>query len=221
MTEQIKLWLDFKYRKRRICSTDKKTGKTITEYRTPEKRQNELLFSINRISNPKPEVLYSNLGAFFAKTLDRIDMGSREDSNEIRREVTLHSFRRFVKSTISDLGHQDFSEWYIGHAGSTYWRKKDKEKAEIFKKIEPYLTFLDIGQLERQGADMQTEIEELRDTNQFLINQQIERDKKIENLNKQVKDINIAIGEKFLELFSKYGLVDYNKIKNKKEHKKQ
>ena len=52
-------------------------------------------------------------------------MGSPEDGNENRREITLHSFRRFVKTTISDLGYSDYSEWFIGHSGSTYWRKKD------------------------------------------------------------------------------------------------
>ena len=36
-------------------------------------------------------------------------------------------------------------------SGSTYWRKKDSQKAEIFRKIEPYLTFLNIHQFERQG----------------------------------------------------------------------
>ena len=108
-------------------------------------------------------------------------MGSREDGNENRREITLHSFRRFVKSTISDLGFSDYSEYHIGHAGSTYWRKKDKEKAEIFKKIEPYLTFLDIQQLERKGADLETQIVELQEVNQILRNrEQIreERDRK-------------------------------------------
>ena len=34
----IKKWLDFKYRTRRICYRDSKTGKTITEYRTPRKK---------------------------------------------------------------------------------------------------------------------------------------------------------------------------------------
>ena len=68
------------------------------------------------------------MAANFAKTLDRIGMGSREDGNESRRQIT---FRRFVKYTISDLGHSDYSEWFIGHSGSTYWRKKDTEKAEI------------------------------------------------------------------------------------------
>lgn len=45
---------------------------------------------------------------------------------------------------------------------------KDNEKAEIFKKIEHYLTFLNIQQLERQGADLQTKIEELQIINQSL-----------------------------------------------------
>jgi hypothetical protein len=95
-------------------------------------------------------------------------MGTKEDENEIRREITLHSFRCFVKTTISDLGYSDYSEWFIGHSDSTYWRKKDNEKAEIFQKIEPYLTFLNIQQLKRQGGDLKTKIEQLKDINQVL-----------------------------------------------------
>lgn len=48
------------------------------------------------------------------------------------------------------------------------WEKKDKEKGEIFQKIEPYLTFLNIQQLKRQGADLKTKIEQLKDINQVL-----------------------------------------------------
>ena len=113
-------------------------------------------------------------------------MGLREDGNEIRRKITLHSFRRFVKTTISDLGYSDYSEWFIGHSGSTYWRKKDNEKAEIFKKIEPYLTFLNIQQLNRQGADLETKIEELQDINQLLRNKQNEREEQIKKLEESV-----------------------------------
>jgi hypothetical protein len=71
-----------------------------------------------------------------AKTLDRMGKGDREGNSERRRQITLHSFRRFVKSTISDLGYSDYSEWLIGHSGSTYYRKKDSEKVDIFRKIE-------------------------------------------------------------------------------------
>jgi hypothetical protein len=97
-----------------------------------------------------------------------MNKGAREDGNERHRQITLHSFRRFVKSTISDLGYGDYSEWFIGHSGSTYWRKKDSEKAELFPKIEPYLTFLNFHQLERQGADIQSKIEELEYVNSSL-----------------------------------------------------
>jgi hypothetical protein len=45
----------------------------------------------------------------------------------------------------------------------------DKErfrKADIFRKIDSYLTFLSITELERQGADIQTKVEELEQLNQ-------------------------------------------------------
>jgi integrase len=187
LKEQIQKWLDFKYRKRRICHKDS-NAKTITEYRTPEKNPNELIFSVYYIDNSSnPDGLYDHLAAEFAKTLDRIGMGSREDGNETRRrKITLHSFRRYVKTTISDLGYADYSEWFIGHSGSTYWRKKDSEKAELFKKIEPYLTFLNVPQLERQGADLQTKIEELQDINQLLRYKQNEKEEQIKKLEESV-----------------------------------
>jgi hypothetical protein len=86
--------------------------------------------------------LYAELSASFGKTLDRMGKGEKEDNNERRRQITLHSFRRFVKSTISDLGYFDYSEWFIGHSGYTYYRKKESEKIEIFRKIEPITYFI-------------------------------------------------------------------------------
>ena len=103
--------------------------------------------------------MYIHITMSYAKMLDRIGRGDREDNNT-RRKITLHSFRRFVKSTISDLGFGDYSEWFIGHSGSTYYRKSEKEKAEIFAKIEPYLTFLDYSELEARGADVVTKLQE-------------------------------------------------------------
>ncbi|MGZ5501815.1 MAG: tyrosine-type recombinase/integrase, partial [Nitrososphaeraceae archaeon] len=189
---QLKIWLDFKYRRRRICHIDKETGKSISEYRTPEKKLHDLIFSINPIDKARPEILYFNLAHTFSNTLDRIGMGDREDENQLRRKITLHSFRRFVKSTISDLGYSDYSEWFIGHLGSTYWRKKDNEKAEIFQKIEPYLTFLNIQQLKRQGADLETKIEELKDVNQVLR----EKDKMKEDVIANLSDKLIMLSER-------------------------
>ena len=190
MTDQFKKWLDYKYRRRRICKRDSGTGKLIDEYRTPEMDNNNLIFSIReetpirktistRSPRSKPQNHYYYIVTLFQKTIDRIGMGSREESNTSRRKITLHSLRRFVKSTISDLGYSDYSEWFIGHSGSTYWKKKDHEKAEMFKKIEPYLTFLNITQLTRQGADLESKLEELQTKNQELIQKNIENDNRI------------------------------------------
>jgi hypothetical protein len=90
-----------------------------------------------------------------------------------------------VKTTISDLGYADFSEWFIGHAGSSYWTKKDSEKAEIFCKVEPYLTFLNVHQLERQGADIQTKVEELEQLNQSMRDRDKMKDDAIAHLSDQ------------------------------------
>jgi hypothetical protein len=90
------------------------------------------------------------LSVAFAELIDILDVdagsGNSSSSNRRkvgeRRKVTLKSFRDFVKSTLSDLGYSDFSEWMIGHAGSTYYQKSEKERMEIFRKLEPYLTWI-------------------------------------------------------------------------------
>ena len=125
MAQQLKLWLDYKYRTRRVSYNNMQNtsskNRTITEYRTPTKDDTDLVFAVyqNKIT-PKIISLYQDLVKSFAKTLDRMGKGVREDGNERRRQITLHSFRRFVKTTISDLGYADYSEYFIGHSGSTY-----------------------------------------------------------------------------------------------------
>ena len=81
-----------------------------------------------------------------------------------------------MKTTISDLGYSDYSEWFIGHSHSTYYRKPQSEKLELFCKIEPYLTYLDYSELEAKGADFETKLQE--------------KDDRITNLEKQLGDIS-------------------------------
>ena len=201
MAQQLTLWINYKYRTRRVSYNNQQNvmtrTKTISEYRTPHKDDSDLVFAVYQIkTTPKPLSLYQDLVKSFEKTLDRIGKGAREDGNERRRQITLHSFRRFVKTTVSDLGYADYSEYFIGHSGSTYWRKKDSEKAEIFRKIESYLTFLNIHQLERQGADIQSKVEELEQLNQSMR----ERDKMKDDAIAHLSDQLIAITGRLQEL---------------------
>jgi integrase/recombinase XerD len=196
VTQQLKAWLDYKHRTRRVCYQDKRNGKTITEYRTPNKKDIDLVFAVyQEKGTPDPNSLYDDLRGSFAKTLDRMGNGIVEDSSLRRRQITFHSFRRFVKTTISDLGYSDYSEWFIGHSGSTYWTKKDSEKAEIFRKVEPYLTFLNIPELERQGADIQTKVEELEELNQSLRNRDKMKDDAIAQLSDQLMALTARMQE--------------------------
>ena len=110
-------------------------------------------------------------------------------------QITLHSFRRFVKTTISDLGYADYSEYFIGHSGSTSWRKKDSEKAEIFRKIEPYLTFLNVHQLERQDADIQNKVEELERLNQSMRDRDKIKHDAIAQLSDQLASLSARLQE--------------------------
>jgi hypothetical protein len=109
--------------------------------------------------------------------------------------ITIVVDRRFVKTTISDLGYQDFSEYFIGHSGSTYWTRKESEKAEIFRKIEPYLTFLNYEELERQGADIQSRVNELEELNQSLRERDKTKDDAIAQLSDQLMTLTVRLQE--------------------------
>jgi hypothetical protein len=121
-----------------------------------------------------PDGLYDYLSAAFAELIDVLESGiGNGDSNNgrnvgERRKVTLKTFRDFVKSTISDLGYSDFSEWMIGHAGSTYYQKSEKERMDLFRKLEPYLTYLDVASLEAKGADVESKTQQVMAENLSL-----------------------------------------------------
>jgi hypothetical protein len=78
--------------------------------------------------------IYDDIAKSFAKTLDRMGRGEREDGNEKRRQITLDSFSRYVKPLYLIW---DFSEWFIGHSGSTYWPKKIQRKQRYFSRLNP------------------------------------------------------------------------------------
>lgn len=146
MVQQLKVWLDYRYRYHRSCYIGKEDGSYKSEYVTPVRKSDDLIFAIyGKPHNTDLRIMYIHIAMSYAKMLDRIGKGDREDNNK-RRKIT--------------LGYGDYSEWFIGHSGSTFYRKTEKEKAEIFKKIEPYLTFLDYTELEARGADVVTKLQE-------------------------------------------------------------
>ena len=78
------------------------------------------------------------------------------------------------------------------------------EKIDIFRKIEPYLIFLNVYQLERQGADIQAKVEEIELLNQSLR----ERDKS--------KDESIAmLADQFVALTERLKLIEQRQQQQK------
>jgi ABC-type transporter Mla subunit MlaD len=61
--------------------------------------------------------------------------------------------------------------------------------------VEPYLTFLNIHQLERQGADIQSKVEELEEVNQALRNRDKMKGDAIAQLSGQVMALTARMQE--------------------------
>jgi integrase len=173
--KQLELWKEYRERERRIVNRSHEVN-----YVTKRLEPNELFFTTGRHDNvTDPAYLYHSLADEFGKVLDRIGLSDRHDNKGNRHTITLHSFRRFVKTTISDLGYQDFSEYFIGHSQSTYWRKPEAEKVQLFHKIEPYLTYLDYSELEAKGADVETKLQEKESRIEVLEEKLTELSKKL------------------------------------------
>ncbi len=155
LKKQIQIWNKYKYRKHRAMY---KNGEIITV--TPESKPTDLLLAPwhNEGEQPQPENLYSTLREKFAELVDTLEIGWESDNR--RRKITFYSFRRFVKSVISDLGFADFSEYWIGHQGSVYYNKPEKERIALFHKIEPHLTYQNSEFVETQTTiAMQAQLE--------------------------------------------------------------
>ena len=53
----------------------------------------DLVFAVYQTKRmPNPDGIYDDIAKAFAKTLDRMGKGEREDSNQNGRQITLHSF---------------------------------------------------------------------------------------------------------------------------------
>ena len=156
-THCLKQWIDWKYR-------DKGEW-------TKEKEEDDLIFTVYRTSfEPNPYHLYVGMVTEFENLLVTIGMDDRkQDGLKIRRKITLHSFRRFVKTAISDQAGKDYSEWFLGHSKSPYYTKKEPERREVYAtKCMKYMTFLDYAILEATGKNIESKLSEKEKEIQLL-----------------------------------------------------
>jgi integrase len=144
-TQYLKRWIDWKY-----CNKERPRKPNLED----------LAFTLH--SGTDPNVIYVKICEEFQKLLATAGLdGRKEEGIQRRRKITLHSFRRFVKTVTSDQANQDYSEWYLGHCKSPYYTKKEPEKREVYAtKIMKYLTFLDYATLEVTGKNIEAKLSE-------------------------------------------------------------
>jgi integrase len=185
MEKQLKEWIAYKYRPRTNVIFNRKTQQYQHVKINPKPRQSDYVFmpyhedeSVH--DNPRTlEYGYINMERAFLQLLARL--GYDKGANSKHGEITFHSFRRFVYTTIDSLGLNQFAEHYIGHSNSPYWSKPEEEKIETFRKIEPYLTFMDMRtKLEQNDEQVQAMREQLGTLFQVMaIEDPTERQKKL------------------------------------------
>jgi integrase len=146
-------FMNFKYRHRMHGRED----------RTRNKDQNDLVFSV-KSGVTDPNRLYGEVNIEFMKVLDVAGYAGRKDG--MRRHLfTLHSFRRFTKTILSDNISMEYSEWFLGHAKSPYWTRDPEHKKAEYIRVMKFLTFLDFSMLEAKGksiaAQLSTKDEEI------------------------------------------------------------
>jgi integrase len=178
-TQHLKQWINWKYN---------------NEERPRIKDDDDLVFTVYRTK--APTTVYVKVLTEFEKLLSVAGLDQRKDGKQRRRKITLHSFRRFVKTVISDQTNTDYSEWFLGHNKSPYYTKKESERREIYAtKCMKYLTFLDYTTLEATGKNIESKLSEKEKEIQLLRQRDSVNTDAIANLSDQVMKLMAEVNE--------------------------
>jgi integrase len=153
LAKQIKTWQMIKYRPHRQVRI---SGKRV--YVEPVKKDEDLLLAFwDRKKQPTPDGVRDGLENEYAELARMLKIPKKNG----RYVLTFHRLRSFVFTTISALGDTEFAHYFVGHSNSTYYRQTPKAIEQAYQKIEPYLTYLDVGSMEATTQDLQSKIERL------------------------------------------------------------
>ena len=183
-TSYLKQWIDWKYRDK----GDDRWTKT--------KKSDDLVFSVYATTNEaNPQHLYVKIISEFQKLLAIAGLDERKEGMR-RRKITLHTFRRFTKTVISNQAGQDFSEMILGHKKSVYYTLSEPVRREIYAtKCMKYLTFLDYTTLETTGKNIEAKLSEKEREIQTLRQRDSMNSEAIANLSDQLMKITSRLTE--------------------------
>ena len=147
-----------------------------------------LVFKVHKNKNTvssNTHAIYQKLVSQFHIVLRSAGLGDRKESMK-RGRITFHSFRRFVKTTISDSeAGSDYSEWFLGHRKNAYYSSKQTVRAEIYAtKVMKYLTFLDFSVLKATGKNIEAKMAEFEKEKQIMSQK---HEQEIQELHRQME----------------------------------
>jgi hypothetical protein len=178
-TQYLRQWINWKY--------DNQERPRIRD-------DDDLVFTVYRTR--APTTLYVKILTEFEKLLSVVGLDERKEGKQRRRKITLHSFRRFVKTVISDQTNTDYSEWFLGHNKSPYYTKKERERREIYyTKCMKYLTFLDYTTLEATGKNIEAKLSEKEKEIQLLRQRDSMNADAISSLSDRMQELMVKIQE--------------------------
>ena len=176
-SQYLKQWIDWKYNNEDMPRAIDNDDLVFTVYRTRA-----------------PTTVYVKVITEFQKLLSVVGLDQRKEGRQRRRKITLHSFRRFVKTVISDQTNTDYSEWFLGHNKSPYYTKKEPERREIYAaKCMKYLTFLDYTTIEATGKNIEAKISEKEKEIRLLRQRDSVNTDAIANLSDQVMKLMVEV----------------------------
>lgn len=162
-TKYLQDWLIFKYGNDILTILDTNSSNSTIDRNKNKKNllSQSLIFQVQRNNDHvTPKSLYVKILIQFQKLLEIAGFGERKE-RMARRKITFHSYRRFVKTILSDNIGKEYSEWYLGHAKSGYYVSKPEVRAATYaENAMKYLTFLDYSTLEATGRNIETKLSE-------------------------------------------------------------
>jgi len=127
-TKYLKDWIFFKYHIHSNSYDDNNIHVSVDDNNNYQnlsycikKKPDSLAFQV-QLNNlhVTPQSIYIKLVMQFQQLLEVAGFSDRKEGMK-RRKITFHSFRRFVKTTTSDCAGKEYSEWFLGHAKSSYY----------------------------------------------------------------------------------------------------
>ena len=174
-TKYLKDWINYKYNNAKTNALIEEERRSSTSTVDSDilqhicKKSDSLAFQVQlNNSHVTPQSIYLKLANQFGQLLEVAGFNDRKEGMT-RRKITLHSLRRFTKTTISDCAGKEYSEWFLGHAKSSYYVNKpevvQRHTPKSASNISLSLITLHVAEkrVEAQIAQKDKEIEVMKD----------------------------------------------------------